>query len=478
MKIHLIGICGSGMASLAGLLQKAGHQVSGSDTAFLPPMGDQLREMGVALKEGYHAKNLAQKPDVVVIGNVCTKDNPEAKAAMEAGFRYLSLPQALQEFFLKDKKSLIVAGTHGKTTTTNLLAWVLTEAGLDPGFFAGGIGKNFGASYHLGSGDYFVVEGDEYSTAFFDLGPKFAHYRPHGAILTSIELDHVDIFPSFAQVEEAFRKFCQTLAPASTLLAWSDSPAIGALTSRHDYILKGYGIGKGDYTAEGIKFSAAGAVFILCHGTERIPLTTTLFGNANLENTLAVCGLCHQLGLSWEQISKGLKTFQGVKKRQEIRGVVKDVTVIDDFAHHPTAVRRTIEALKARWPGERLTIVFEPRSNTSRRNVHYQEYCKAFKGASRVIIAPLYRPEKIPTADRLDINQLADDIMRNGTEAFAIENADAIIEFIVRSVGPKEVIAFFSNGDFGNIHQRLLEKLERRKIFPDKRQVRSIRVRT
>ena len=501
-KIHLIGICGSGMGSLAGLCKEAGFEVRGSDTSCYPPMSDQLAALKIPVAIGFHPKNLDWKPDVVVIGNVCSKDNVEVQKILELGLSYFSLPQALQEFFLKNKKALVVAGTHGKTTTSTLLAWVLTSAGFDPGFLIGGVGLNLGKSYRLGKGDFFVVEGDEYDTAFFDKGPKFAHYKPAGAILTSIEWDHVDIYPTFEKMLGAFKKFLATLAPTTPLLAWADvtlplppptrggggisfpPPSMGLSAGLLEEggggegggSLFRYGLTQGDYTADAIVYSPEGLSFTLCAGNEKIPITSTLFGNANIENILAVCGLCHKFGLSWEQICKGVQTFKGVKKRQEVKGVVKEVTVIDDFAHHPTAVSRTIEGLKKRYMGQRLIVVFEPRSNTSRRKSHYNEYLKAFKGADRVLLAPLYHPEKIPPEERLDTLKLADDLMRRGIDAYAIDNDDALLEYIVRAIGPKEVVVFFSNGDFGNMHQKLLEKLERRKIFPDKKQVRSIKV--
>lgn len=475
-RIHLIGICGTGMGSLAGLLVEAGYKVTGSDVSFYPPMGDQLRNLNIPLQAGFDPKNLEPRPDRVIIGNVCTKENPEAKAVLEKSIPYFSLPQALQEFFLKNKKALIVAGTHGKTTAATLLAWVLHNAKLDPGFMIGGVGLNFGKSYQLGKGDYFVVEGDEYDSAFFDKGPKFAHYHPFGAILTSIEWDHADIYPTFESMLKAFEKFTATLSSISPLLAWADSPRITERTHVHNYPLFRYGLHFGDYTAQDIHPSPQGISFTLCHKDERIPLFLSMTGKANLENALAVTGLCHQLGLSWEQIGEGLQTFQGIRRRQEIRGVVKGVTVIDDFAHHPTAVRRTIEAIKEKFPGQRLIVVFEPRSNTSRRKTHYDEYLSAFRGANRVVIAGLYRPENIPEEDRLDTAKLADDLMKRGIDAYAIEGTEFIVEFITRGIGPEDVVAFFSNGDFDNIHQKLLDRLGRRKIPQDRRQGRPIKI--
>ncbi|MDO8493826.1 MAG: UDP-N-acetylmuramate--L-alanine ligase [Deltaproteobacteria bacterium] len=473
--VHFIGICGSGMASLAGLCKAVGWKVTGSDTAFYPPMGEMIRSLDIPCRQGWDPKNI-EKPDFVVVGNVCTKDNIEVQAAMEKNIPYFSLPQALQEFFLKNKKALVVCGTHGKTTTTNLLAWVLTSAGKKPGFFAGGIGNNFGTNFALGEGEFFVLEGDEYSASFFDKGPKFAHFRPFGAILTSIEWDHIDIYPTVENFIGAFQKFFSTLSKESILLACAHDQQISKMTTAPAYRLQRYGQTTGDIRAKNIETSLEGTTFTLISGQEEILFSIPLTGTANLENTLAVAGLCRQLGLSWDEIRKGLSTFKGVKKRQEIKGVVKGITVIDDFAHHPTAIRVTIDALRKRFKGARLTIVFEPRSNTSRRNAHYKEYLQSFRGANRVLLAPIYKPEKIPPAERLNTEQLANDLMRKGIEAFAIPDHDSILEFIIRSIGPGEVVAFFSNGDFNNIHEKLLQKLERRKIFTDKKQVRSIQI--
>lgn len=483
-RIHFIGICGTGMGSLAGLFAEAGWKVTGSDTHFYPPMGDQLKNLGIPLLTGFHPDNLKPRPDAVVIGNVCTKENPEAQAALRQGIPHFSFPQALSAFFLKDKKPMVVAGTHGKTTTATLLAWVLESAGLNPGFLIGGVGLNFQKSYRLGQGDYFVVEGDEYDSAFFDKRPKFLHYPACEAILTSIEWDHVDIYPTFEGVEKAFASFTGSLNPDAILMAIQGSVAVDRSLQNCPAHVSRYGLLGGDYKPADIRSGPEGSRFILQipqippREGGGIPLFLPLSGRANLENSLAVAGLCHQLGIGWEAIRKGFETFKGIKKRQEIRGVVKEVTVIDDFAHHPTAVRRTLEALKERFPGRRLIAVFEPRSNTACRNTHYKEYTRAFKGADRVILADPFKKGKIPEAELLDTERLSRDLMRRGTDAYAVHGNDAILEFILRFIGPGEVVAFFSNGDFGNIHEKLLEKLERRKITPDRKGVRSIKVKT
>ena len=457
--IHLIGICGTGMGSLAGLLVEAGYTVSGSDTAFYPPMGEQLKKLPITLCEGFKPNNLHPTPDLVVIGNVASKNNPEVEAVLAQGIPYVSLPQALNQFFLKNKKSLVVAGTHGKTTTSNLLAWVLTQADLNPGFLIGGVGLNFGKSYNVGQGDFFVIEGDEYDTAFFDKRPKFVHYQPFGAILTSIEWDHADIYPTFEKAIDAFRQFMGTLQKNSILLAWEESPVISQLTTPPPAKIFRYGLKRGDYCAEQIVENGQGTRFTLIHQNEKIPMQWNLTGTHNLENALAVAGLCHQLGVSWKKIQTGLATFKGVKRRQEIVGEKNGVTVIDDFAHHPTAVKRTLEAIRARYPDKRLWAVFEPRSNTSRRNIHAQQYAGAFDSADHVILAGLYHPEKIPEGERLDIPQLAENLKQKGIDAHPLTGTDAILEFILRGITARDAVLFMSNGDFDNIHRKLLERI-------------------
>jgi len=474
--VHLIGIAGTGMGSLAGLLTEAGFTVTGSDNAFYPPMGGQLRNLKITLHEGYKPENLKKRPDLVVIGNVSTKDNPESKAVLDQKIPYCSLPQALNHFFLQNKKTLGVVGTHGKTTTANLLAWVLMSAGLDPGFFIGGIGINFGKSYHLGKGDYFVIEGDEYDTAFFDKRPKFVHFRPTGAIWTSVEWDHADIYPTFEKTKEAFEQFVKTLSNETKLLAWQESSVIDSLISKLRAPIFRYGLTAGDYVAKDVQEGPEGTKFDLMYRKELIPFTSPLNGKQNLENVLGVIGLTHQLGISWEEIRKGIATFRGVKRRQEVLGEVNSITVIDDFAHHPTAVRRTLEGIKSRFPGRRIWAIFEPRSNTSRRKTLYPEYLKAFENADRVVLAKVNRMEKIPVLERLDPEALANDLMHKSIEAHYIPETDFIIEFILRGISPWDVVVFMSNGDFNNIHQKFLERLPKRKILADKKQVRSIRV--
>ncbi len=476
--IHFIGICGSGMGSLAGLCKEAGFTVTGPDTACYPPMSDQLQSLGISVQIGYDAKNLLPKPDLVVIGNVVRKDNPEAVAVMAVGIPYKSLPQALTTLFLEEKKTLMVTGTHGKTTTSHLLAWVLETAGSDPGFLIGGVGNNAGKSYQKGSGPFFVVEGDEYDTAFFDKGPKFLHYKPAGLILTSVEWDHVDIYPNFENLKGAFRKLIVSLPPACVLVACEDSPVVGELVADAPCRVIRYGLTKGDCYASDIFESPEGSRFKLHDHGKIHEFRFALTGRQNIENAVGVWCLARAMGITEEKIAEAFLTFKGVKKRQEFIGEVKEVVVLSDFAHHPTAIRRTLEGVKAKYPGRRLWAIFEPRSNTSRRNHHYNDLLEAFGPADRIIIADVYQAEKIPAAERLNVAKLADELMcKKGKDAYNIAGSDFILEYIVRGICAKDVVLFMSNGDFDNLPYTLLQKLERRKIYSDRKQVRPIKVR-
>ena len=476
--IHFIGICGSGMGSLAGLCKAAGFTVTGSDATCYPPMSDQLQSLGISVQIGYDAKNLSPKPDLVVIGNVVRKDNPEAVAVISQKISYQSLPQALVSLFLKEKKTLVVAGTHGKTTTSHLLAWVLETAGADPSFLIGGVGRNEGKSYKKGSGEFFVVEGDEYDTAFFDKGPKFLHYKPAGLILTSVEWDHVDIYPNFENLKGAFKKLIVQLPQECFLVACEENHVVCELVADAPCRVIRYGLAKGDCFVSNIFESEEGSRFTLHHFGKTREVRLALTGRQNIENAVGVWCLAKAMGLPEEKIAEAFLTFKGVKKRQEFIGEVKEVTVLSDFAHHPTAIRRTLEGIKAKYPGRRLWAIFEPRSNTSRRNHHYNDLLDAFGSADRVILADVHQAEKIPEQERLNVSKLADELMRKkGKDAYHIGGSDFILEYIVRGICAKDVVLFMSNGDFDDLPKKLLTKLERRKIYSDRKQVRPIKVR-
>ncbi len=461
MKIHLTAICGTAMGTLAGLLQAAGHEVRGSDQNVYPPMSDQLRAQGISLMEGYRAENLSWNPDLVVIGNAVSKANPECEEVSRRGLSYTSQADALYRFFLKDKHSVVVAGTHGKSTTSSLMAWLLTSAGRNPGFFVGAVPKNFGKSFSLGAGEHFVVEGDEYDTAYFDKGPKFLHYAPRTAILTSVEFDHADIYADLAAVKAAFAKFVAIIPPDGILIACGDSPGVREVAMGCPARVEPYGISQ-DVTEWSGRILEAGPqgthIEVRYAGKIWSEAASPLWGHHNLLNQLATAAACHSLGLSAAEWRKGIESFQGVLRRQEIRGVsARGVTIIDDFAHHPTAVRETLKALRMGFPRARLWAVYEPRTNTSRRKVFQKAYAESFGNADEVIIAGVDKPEKVAEAERLDPAQLVGDLKEHGRNACFIETVDEIVEHLKKRAQKGDAIACLSNGGFGGIHRKLLE---------------------
>jgi len=462
--IHLLGICGTGMAALAGMLQKSGYLVTGSDNQVYPPMSDFLAQAGIAIKSPYAPENLHPQPDLAIVGNVIRKGNPEAQELARLGIAYLSFPQALAQFFIDGRISLVVAGTHGKTTTSALLASALFHAGLDPSFMIGGIVRQFGGNFRLGAGKYVVLEGDEYDTAFFDKGSKFLHYQPQAAILTSVEFDHADIFVDLAAVEAAFARFV-ALPPADGLLvAFLDDPKVVAVAAKARCRVEGYGLAPerqwqlADLRQEGglTHFTA------LRHGKVFGAFTLPLPGRHNCLNALAVIALLANFGLDAPTMAEGLAAFAGVKRRQEVRGVEKGVTVIDDFAHHPTAVKETLAALKAAYAGKRLIAVFEPRTNSSRRAIFQTDYVLAFDDADMIALRePLPLPDVAPSL-MFSSQQLADDLHRRGKNVRVFPDAAAILAALVPELRENDVVAILSNGGFDGIHERLLATLRER----------------
>lgn len=461
--IYLMGICGTGMAGLAGLLRQKGYNVRGSDNQAYPPMGDLLKGLGIPVYLGYGETNLSSRPDLVIIGNVIRRDNPEAVYVLREGIPYMSFPQALSYFFLHERTPLVVAGTHGKTTTSSLLVSALAGAGKEPGFMIGGVLNAYGSGFHLGSPPWFVLEGDEYDTAFFDKQPKFIHYMPKGAILTSIEFDHADIYPDLNAVKAAFIRLAELIPPQDgPLVACADWPTVREVLKHarckvvtygeskdHDYSLISY---KTDETGTEFDFTAKdGAQF---HATIPLP------GRHNALNALGVAALLIELGLDTQSVLHGLSICPGVKRRQEVRGVEGGVTVIDDFAHHPTAVRETILALKERYRGRRIIAVFEPRTNTSRRAVFQNAYAEAFFGADMVMVRETPDPEKAPPGDRFSSKRLVDDLKAANINAACFPDADAIIDALIPLCKEGDVVAVFSNGAFEGIHERLLHALK------------------
>ena len=466
MKLHLIGIGGTGMGSVAGLLKAAGHDVRGSDEKVYPPMSDQLKTLGVPIFEGFRPENLDWGPDRVVVGNVCTKDHLEVVAARERGLTLTSFPALLEELFLADRQSVVVAGTHGKTTTSALLAHVLVDAGRDPSFLIGGVPLNFGRGFRLGKAPVFVVEGDEYDTAFFDKESKFLHYRPKSAILTSVELDHVDIFDSLEAVRRAFEKFVRLIPADGLLLVAASSPEAMEIAKQAGCRVETYAAaGRGGVqplwhaelaearnpTRSSFTVTRRGEFF----GTFDVGLT----GEYNVENALAVVAMGASLGLSPAELSRALGRFLGVRRRQELRGVAAGVEVIDDYAHHPTAIKETLTALRRRHGRGKLIALYEPRSATSRRAVFQKEFAEALAAADEVVVTSLHAPEKIPPMGRFDPERLAADLRGRGAAARMIADIDAIVDHVTERVQPGDCVVVFSSGAFGGIHDKLLHRL-------------------
>jgi len=463
--IHLIAICGVGMSALAGMLQSTGWRVTGSDHNVYPPMSTQLEALGIELRRGFSAAHLAERPALVVVGNAVSRSNPEVQAMLAQGIPYLSFPQALAEFFLQDRHPIVVVGTHGKTTTASLLAWVLEAAGLDPSYMIGGIPQNFATNYKLGRGVFFVLEGDEYDTAFFDKGPKFLHYRPQHAILTSIEFDHADIYRDLDHVKDAFRQFTRILPAAGYLAAGIDFPHVADMLAGVPCAWEGYGFSaSARWRASEEGWSEAGACFTVSHQEQVMgSIRWGLSGRYNIQNALGVIAVASSLGLPFDAVRHGVETFAGVKRRQEVRGVAWDVTIIDDFAHHPTAIRETLAGLQERYHGRRLWAIFEPRSATSRRSIFQEAFVEAFAPADRVVIAGLYNPDAIPPEARLSPQRLAEDIARQlGKAAVYLPEVEAIVQHVMADVLPHDVLVIMSNGGFDAIHERLLVALRKR----------------
>lgn len=460
-KIHLIAICGTAMGALAAMLNEMGYQVSGSDQKVYPPMSEFLSGKNIQVNDGFSADNISSNTDLVVVGNAVRKDNPEVTAVAGKKIAFCSMPQAINHFIAKGKKRLVITGTHGKTTTSSLLAWILFHAGLDPSYVIGGMLKNFNSNYRLGKGEYMVIEGDEYDTAFFDKGPKFLHYPPFAAVLTGIEYDHADIFKDITSVKKAFKAFVGNISPSSLFLAYDDDPNVRQISANSGGPFTFYGKNpNSDWSLGETDLVESGILFTVNHkGKFFGKFRTPLMGEHNLLNVLPVIAICGHIGIDHSTISSGLELFQGVKRRQEIRGIKKGVTVMDDFAHHPTAVRETIRAVKPFYSSGRIIAVFEPRTNTSMRNIFQKIYPLSFDDADRICIRKPPLLDKIPEKERFSSEQLVQDLRNRGKDAYYFENTEAILQFLVKTLKSGDLVLIMSNGGFDNIHQRLLESL-------------------
>jgi len=463
-RVHLLGVAGTGMGSFAGLLKAKGYSVSGSDNDVYPPMCEMLKAWGIDVLTPYRPENLdAARPDLVVVGNVIRRVNPEATAARERRLPQMSFPAAFGSLFLAGRHPVVVTGTHGKTTTSAMLSHLLVSGGLDPSFLVGGVAQNGGVSFRLGKGPHVVVEGDEYDTAYFDKGPKFLHYRPRTAMLTSVELDHADIYRDEAHYQSAFEAFVKLL-PKDGFLAVSAHWPRALEVARHAAcrcVLYGRAPGTlAQVWAEDVQQGPAGTRFTLVDAGRALGQVELLVsGLHNVENAVGAWAVVSALGMPFPAAQTGFATFAGVRRRQELRAEVGGVAIIDDFAHHPTAVRETVQALLGRFPGRRLWAVFEPRSNTSRRRLHQVAYGTAFDGAARVSLRIPEKHDRVPEGEELDVPQLVADLRARGLEADAEREVSALVDMVAQGARPGDVILVMSNGSFGGFHDALIARL-------------------
>jgi UDP-N-acetylmuramate: L-alanyl-gamma-D-glutamyl-meso-diaminopimelate ligase len=466
--IHLIGICGTAMASLAGMLKQRGFRVTGSDAAAYPPMSDFLAELGIPVAQPFAERNLDPRPDLVVVGNAISRGNLELEQLLDQRIPFCSMPQLLQEEFLRGKEVLVVAGTHGKTTTTSMLAWIFHTAGMQPSFLIGGIAENFGSSFHLGQGKHFILEGDEYDTAFFDKGPKFLHYFPDAVILTSVEFDHADIYKDLDAVETAFKRLVNLIPRRGRIIAFdgvtgeaAGSASLERCLSKAFCPVERYGAGaRSDWQITNLKVEAERTSWSVRHeGQAWADLEFPLAGEYNVWNATAAAALAADYGISKEEIAAAFKTFKSVKRRLEVKARVNGITIIDDFAHHPTAIAGTLRALRARYKGARLWAILEPRSNTLRRRVLQGDLARSLALADEVVVAGVFRSDAVPENERLELPELAVDIQRHGSRARLIGDADEIVLTIAPEMRGGDVVAILSNGGFGGIYEKLPARL-------------------
>jgi UDP-N-acetylmuramate: L-alanyl-gamma-D-glutamyl-meso-diaminopimelate ligase len=458
---YLIGICGTAMASLAGMLQASGLTVSGSDSNVYPPMSDFLDELGIPVYRGYNSDNISKAaPDVVVIGNAISRGNSELEYVLDSGIRYASMAETVKERFIRGKRSIVVAGTHGKTTTTAMLSWVLESAHRNPSFLVGGIAENFGKSFQVTDGDDFVIEGDEYDTAFFDKGPKFLHYLPRIVLLKNIEFDHADIYADLEALKTSFRRLINIVPQSGLIVAGVDSPVVAELIPAAFSRVVTVGLQNGDWRARNIQAGESGMTFEVVSGSSKAgDFSIPMLGNFNVQNALDVIVTCKELGLDNAAIQEGLSTFKSVKRRLELRGEVGGVNVYDDFAHHPTAVLETLRAVRQRFPNDRIWAVFEPRSQTCRRRIFEQAFIEAFDPADQVVIARVFGASKIPPDQQLSPDRVVEGIRTKGKTADTFDSTDEIVAFLADRTKSGDQVVIMSNGGFDNIHNKLLERL-------------------
>lgn len=460
--IHFIAICGTGMGTLALLLKQKGFQITGSDQSIYPPMSTNLEQNNIQIFSGYDSKNIPSHVDLVIIGNAVSKTNPEVEAVLEKSLTYMSMPEAVSEFLIQDKKSIVIAGTHGKTTTTSLGAFLLSKLAQDPSYLIGGILNQDFPHYKNGNGDLFVIEGDEYDSAFFDKEPKFLHYKPYYTLITSMEFDHADIYDNFDQIKQSFKKLIKKTHPQGKLFLCAHYQELNDLASDEQIEKRTYGIDCGDWQARNSKFFEDRTEFDLFFKDEfKIKMISPLSGKHNILNTVGMIGLLNDIGFDLNLIHQALLTFPGIKRRQEVRAIIDDKIIIDDFAHHPTAVKETIRAIQEKYKNRPVWAIFEPRSNTSMRQVFQAEFANALRLAQFSIVADVFNPQKIKNGTILDVKRLESDINQNpkSKKAVHISGVENIVEFIKEHSPKNAVILVMSNGGFENIHDRLIKEL-------------------
>ncbi|HVT98463.1 MAG TPA: UDP-N-acetylmuramate:L-alanyl-gamma-D-glutamyl-meso-diaminopimelate ligase [Acidobacteriaceae bacterium] len=469
--IHLIGICGTAMASLAGLLQLQGHRVTGSDQAAYPPMSDLLRGLGIPIAEPFSEANLQPAPDLIVVGNAISRGNPEVEFMLDQHIPFTSLARMIHDEFIRDHESLVVAGTHGKTTTTSMLAWIYEAAArrtpeLAPSFLIGGVAENFGTSFRLSHGQPFIIEGDEYDTAFFDKGPKFMHYFPNGLILTHVEFDHADIYIDLEAVKTAFKRLVNLVPRRGRIVAFDGSENVSECVNHAFCSVERYGFNANStWRLTDLRFEGGASHWrVLRSGKPWAELTLPMAGEHNALNATAAAALAAGQGIHSEPIIEALATFRSVRRRLEVRAQIDGITIIDDFAHHPTAIRETLRALRSAYPGRRLWAVLEPRSNTLRRNVFERELVESLSLADRIVVAGVFHSEKIPAKERLHPEVVVSALQQSGRDAALLENADAIVTNLARRLEPGDVVAILSNGGFDGIYEKLPASLRQRNL--------------
>jgi UDP-N-acetylmuramate: L-alanyl-gamma-D-glutamyl-meso-diaminopimelate ligase len=460
--IHLIGICGTAMASLAGMLKQRGFKVTGSDTAAYPPMSDFLAALDIPVYQPFSVANLQVPPDLVVVGNAISRGNVELEHVLDEHISFCSLPQILHDEFLRDKEVIVVAGTHGKTTTTSMLAWIFHTSGQRPSFLIGGIAENFGSSFALGQGRHFILEGDEYDTAFFDKGPKFLHYFPDSVLLTSVEFDHADIYKDLDAVETSFKRLVNLVPRKGRIIAYDTGTSLERCLKRAFCPVERYGASVNSaWRATNLKLEPSRTTWsVLRDGQPWADFQFSLGGEYNVWNATAAAAMAASYGVSKEEISAALKTFKSVKRRLEVKAQVNQITIIDDFAHHPTAIAGTLIALRSRYPGARLWAILEPRSNTLRRNVFQDDLANTLALADEVVLAAIFKSDAIPEAERLDLEAVAAQVQKQGRPARVIADADSIVAITAPEMRPGDVVAILSNGGFGGIYEKLPQRLK------------------